>query len=305
MTSTNTSQIESRTQKVKRSLRIQAKALLEFWQRYRKNRAAVFGLSMVIAFALIAFLAALLAPYSPYEMHLQDFARIYLSPNEQYLMGTDQYGRDVFSRIIWGARVSLFVGFVSAGISAAVGVSLGSIAGYYGGTVDNAIMRFVDMFLTIPQFFLILTIVAIFGSSLWNVMIVIGLTIWPSTARLIRAEFLSFKEKEFVLAARSIGAGDRHLMFKEIAPNAIFPAVVNGSLQVGSAILTESALSFLGLGDPNQVSWGYMLNDAMGSFIRAWWMSVFPGAMISLVVISFNLLGDGLNDALNPYLKER
>jgi peptide/nickel transport system permease protein len=305
MTSTNTSQIESRTQKAKRSLRIQAKALAEFWERYRKNRAAVFGLLMVIAFALIALLAPLLAPYSPYEMHLQDFARIYLSPAEQHLMGTDQFGRDVFSRIIWGARVSLFVGFVSAGISAAVGVSLGSIAGYYGGIVDNAVMRFVDMFLTIPQFFLILTIVAIFGSSLWNVMVVIGLTIWPSTARLVRAEFLSFKEKEFVQAARSIGAGDRHLMFKEIAPNAIFPAVVNGSLQVGSAILTESALSFLGLGDPNQVSWGYMLNDAMGSFIRAWWMSVFPGAMISLVVISFNLLGDGFNDALNPYLKER
>jgi peptide/nickel transport system permease protein len=305
MTSTNTSQIESRTQKAKRSLRIQAKALVEFWGRYRKNRAAVFGLSMVIAFALIALLAPLLAQYSPFEMHLQDFTRIYLSPDEQYLMGTDQFGRDVFSRIIWGARVSLFVGFVSAGISAAVGVSLGSIAGYYGGIVDNAVMRFVDMFLTIPQFFLILTIVAIFGSSLWNVMVVIGLTIWPSTARLIRAEFLSFKEKEFVQAARSVGAGDRHLMFKEIAPNAIFPAVVNGSLQVGSAILTESALSFLGLGDPNQVSWGYMLNDAMGSFIRAWWMSVFPGLMISLVVISFNLLGDGLNDALNPYLKER
>jgi len=305
MTSTNTSQIESRTQKAKRSLRIQAKALVEYWGRYRKNRAAVFGLSMVIAFALIALLAPLLAQYSPFEMHLQDFTRIYLSPDEQYLMGTDQFGRDVFSRIIWGARVSLFVGFVSAGISAAVGVSLGSIAGYYGGIVDNAVMRFVDMFLTIPQFFLILTIVAIFGSSLWNVMVVIGLTIWPSTARLIRAEFLSFKEKEFVQAARSVGAGDRHLMFKEIAPNAIFPAVVNGSLQVGSAILTESALSFLGLGDPNQVSWGYMLNDAMGSFIRAWWMSVFPGLMISLVVISFNLLGDGLNDALNPYLKER
>jgi peptide/nickel transport system permease protein len=305
MTSTTTFKIESRTQKTKRSLRIQAKALAEFWERYRKNRAAVFGLSMVIAFALIALLAPFLAPYSPYEMHLQDFARIYLSPDEQHLMGTDQYGRDVFSRIIWGARVSLFVGFVSAGISAAVGVSLGSIAGYYGGIIDNAVMRFVDMFLTIPQFFLILTIVAIFGSSLWNVMVVIGLTIWPSTARLIRAEFLSFKEKEFVQAARSIGAGDRHLMFKEIAPNAVFPAVVNGSLQVGSAILTESALSFLGLGDPNQVSWGYMLNDAMGSFIRAWWMSVFPGAMISLVVISFNLLGDGLNDALNPYLKER
>lgn len=259
----------------------------------------------MIACSSTGILAPYISPYNPFEMHIQDFTRVYLPPDSLHLMGTDQYGRDVLSRIIWGARVSLMVGLAAATISAVVGMSLGAIAGYYAGRVDNAIMRFVDMFLTIPTFFLILTIVAIFGGSLKNVMLVIGLTIWPSTARLMRAEFLSFREKEFVQAARSIGAGDRHIMFREIAPNAIFPAVVNGSLQVGSAILTESALSFLGLGDPNNVSWGFMLNDALGSFLRAWWMSVFPGVMITLVVIAFNLIGDGLNDALNPYLKER
>jgi peptide/nickel transport system permease protein len=297
--------IESGVQKAKRSLKVQAKSFAEFWRRYRKNRAAVLGLSMVVAFGSMAILAPIISPHNPFEMHLQDFTRIFLPPDNLHLMGTDQYGRDVFSRIIWGARVSLMVGLVAAAISAAVGMTLGAISGYYGGRVDNAIMRFVDMFLTIPTFFLILTIVAIFGGSLTNVMLVIGLTIWPSTARLMRAEFLSFREKEFVQAARSIGAGDRHIMFREIAPNAIFPAIVNASLQVGSAILTESALSFLGLGDPNNVSWGFMLNDALSSFLRAWWMALFPGLMITLVVISFNLIGDGMNDALNPYLKER
>jgi peptide/nickel transport system permease protein len=298
-------QIESNVQKAQRSIKVQAKSFAEFWRRYRKNRAAILGLSMVIAFGSIAVLAPIISPYNPFEMHLQDFTRIFLPPDSLHLMGTDQYGRDVLSRIIWGARVSLMVGLVAAAISAVVGMTLGSISGYYGGRVDEAIMRFVDMFLTIPTFFLILTIVAIFGGSLTNVMLVIGLTIWPSTARLMRAEFLSFREKEFVQAARSIGASDRHIMFREIAPNAIFPAIVNASLQVGSAILTESALSFLGLGDPNNVSWGFMLNDALGSFLRAWWMPLFPGLMITLVVISFNLVGDGLNDALNPYLKER
>ena len=298
-------QIESNAQTLRRSLKHQAKSFSEFWRRFRRNRAAVLGLSIVIAFSSIAILAPVISPYNPFDIHIQDFTQVYLPPDNLHPMGTDQFGRDVLSRIIWGARVSLMVGLAAAAISAVVGMTLGAVAGYYAGRVDNAIMRFVDMFLTIPTFFLILTIVAIFGGSLRNVMLVIGLTIWPSTARLMRAEFLSFREKEFVQAARSIGAGDRHIMFREIAPNAIFPAIVNGSLQVGSAILTESALSFLGLGDPNNVSWGFMLNDALGSFLRAWWLSVFPGIMITLIVIAFNLIGDGLNDALNPFLKER
>jgi len=298
-------QIESSAQTIRRSLKHQGESFAEFWRRFRKNRAAVLGLSIVIAFSSIAILAPVISPYNPFDIHIQDFTQVYLPPDNLHPMGTDQLGRDVLSRIIWGARVSLMVGLAAAAISAAVGMTLGAVAGYYSGRIDNAIMRFVDMFLTIPTFFLILTIVAIFGGSLRNVMLVIGLTIWPSTARLMRAEFLSFREKEFVQAARSIGAGDRHIMFREIAPNAIFPAIVNGSLQVGSAILTESALSFLGLGDPNNVSWGFMLNDALGSFLRAWWLSVFPGIMITLVVVAFNLIGDGLNDALNPFLKER
>lgn len=298
-------EIETRTQWTKRFVKNQAKGFVEFWGRYRKNRAAVGGLAMVVGFAIVAFLAPIISPSNPFEMHLQGLSLIYNPPGVAHLMGTDQFGRDVLSRIIWGSRVSLLVGFVAAGISASVGISLGSIAGYYGGRIDDIVMRVVDVFMTVPSFFLILTIVMIFGSSLSNVMIIIGLTIWPGTARLIRAEFLSFKEKEFVQAARSIGAGDRHIIFREIAPNAVFPAIVNASLQVGGAILTESALSFLGLGDANQVSWGFILNEAISSFLRAWWLSAFPGLMICLVVISFNLVGDGLNDASNPYLKER
>jgi peptide/nickel transport system permease protein len=262
------------------------------------------GILLVIGLGGIATLAPVISPFDPTEMHLIP-GLVFIAPNSVHLMGTDEFGRDVLSRIMWGGRVSLMVGLVSAAISTLLGLGVGSVGGYYGGKIDNVLMRVVDVFLTIPTFFLILTIVAIFGSSLSNVMIVIGLTSWPSTARLIRAEFLSFKEKEFVQAAKSIGAGDSHIMFREIMPNAIFPAIVNATLQIGSAILLESSLSFLGLGDPNHVSWGFMLNDALSAFMRAWWLSFFPGVMITTVVIAFNLVGDGLNDALNPFLKER
>jgi peptide/nickel transport system permease protein len=201
--------------------------------------------------------------------------------------------------------VSLFIGFVSASISAIVGIALGAIAGFYGGKIDNIIMSIVDIFLTLPTFFLILSIAFIFGASIWNVMVIIGLTIWPSTARMIRAEFLSLKEREFVKAARVVGAGDMHILLHEVLPNAIFVAIVNTTLQVAGAVMTEASLSFLGVGDPNSVSWGWMLNDAMKTFRVAWWLSLFPGLAISITVIAFNLVGDGLNDALNPHLKER
>jgi peptide/nickel transport system permease protein len=276
--------------------------LIDFWKRFKQNKPSVVGLIIIIFFALIALLAPKISPYPPFKIN---FNMKFLPPNSEYLMGTDNFGRDILSRIFWGARVSLFIGFVSTGISVLVGVVLGSIAGYIGGKTDEIIMRIVEVFMMLPTFFLVLIIVFVFGSSIWNVMVVLGLTMWPGTARLMRAEFLSFKERDFVQAAKVLGASNLTIIFSEILPNAIFPVIVNSSMQIAGAIMTEASLSFLGLGDPNNVSWGWMLNDALKSFRSGWWMAVFPGLAITITVISFNLIGDGLNDALNPQLKER
>lgn len=273
-----------------------------FWRRFKQNRVAVLGLGLIISLTALALLAPYISPSDPFKMNLN---KRMLPPSFTNLMGTDQFGRDVSSRVIWGTRVSLFVGLVAAGISALVGVVVGAISGYYGGKIDEVLMRIVEVFLTIPTFFLILLILAVFGRNIWLTMAIIGLTYWPGTARLIRAECLSFKEQEFVEAARGVGASDFHIIFREILPNAIFPAVVNTSLLVAQAILIEAALSFLGIGDPNLVSWGWILNDALKVFRSAWWTALFPGVMISITVMAFNLVGDGLNDALNPRLKER
>lgn len=280
------------------------KAIVGFWDRFKKNRAAVFGLMIVSFMVFIAVFVPWIAPYDPFEMQIGRQFRL-LKPSSEHLLGTDRFGRDVFSRLLWGTRVSLFIGFIAASIAGVIGISLGAIAGYYGGSIDNAIMRFVDVFITTPTFFLILMVAAMFGNSIWHVMVIIGLTSWPGTTRQIRAQFLTLKERPFVEAARSLGASDRHIIFKEILPNGVFPAIVSMSFRVGGAILTEAGLSFLGLGDPNQVSWGWMLNDALQSFLVAWWLPVAPGIIITVIVIAFNLVGDGLNDALNPRLKER
>ena len=281
-----------------------SKNLGGFWARFKKNRAAVLGLAIICIMILVAIFAPRIAPYDPFDMRIGRKYR-FLPPSLEHLLGTDRFGRDAFSRLIWGSRVSLFIGFVAASIAAVLGITLGAIAGYYGGVVDNIIMRFVDIFLTLPTFFLILMITAMFGGSIWHVMVIIGLTSWPGTTRQIRAQFLSLKERPFVEAAHSVGASRRHIIIREILPNGIFPAIVSMSFRIGGAILTEAGLSFLGLGDPNHVSWGWMLNDALQSFLLAWWLPVFPGLVITIIVIAFNLIGDGLNDALNPRLKER
>lgn len=282
--------------------RMRAKRLKDFWKRFIKNRPALGGLIVIVFFTFVALLSPIISPYDPFKMHFTD---IFTPPSEDYILGTDQYGRDILSRIIWGTRVSLFVGIVSTGISAVIGITLGSISGYVGGRVDEIIMRFVDIFMMIPTFFLVLTVVALFGSSIWNVMAVLGFTGWPGISRLIRAEVLSIKEKEYIEAAKAVGLTDSYIIFNEILPNAIYPAIVTSSMRIAGAIMTESSLSFLGLGDPNHPSWGWMLNDALKSFRRAWWLSTFPGIVITVTIIAFNLVGDGLNDALNPQLKER
>jgi len=276
-----------------------------FAKRYVKNRAAVLGLAIFLFYFTMALGAHMLAPYNPFDMNLNDPDIVLKPPRPRNPLGTDEYGRDVLSRLIYGSRVSLFVGFLSSGIALAIGVAVGSFAGYRGGKVDNIIMRFVDMFLTIPTFFLILLITAVFGGSVWNVMMILGLTGWPGVARLIRAQFLSLRQKDFVTAALGAGARDLHIIIREILPNAIFPAIVDASMRISGAIMTESSLSFLGLGDPTQPSWGMMLNEAMSSFRIAWWLSLFPGMAITSASIAFNLIGDGLNDMLNPRLKER
>lgn len=271
-----------------------------FWRRYKKNRAALFGLITILFFLSVAFFAPSMSPYNPYELTAESLS----APSQEHLMGTDDLGRDIYSQVLWGARTSLIVGFIAASISLIIGVFVGSISGYYGGLIDDVLMRFTDFILVIPRFILALVIAALFGSSIINVILIISILAWPSSARLIRSEFLTLREQEFVDAARVLGASSREIIFSEILPNALPPAIVNGTLQIATAILLEAGLSFLGLGDPNTISWGYILNNAQRSLMYAWWTGVFPGLAIFFIVLGFNLVGDGLNDALNPKLRD-
>jgi peptide/nickel transport system permease protein len=270
-----------------------------FWEKYKRNRSALFGLYLVLFFILMAILSPWIAPFEPLTIGKDSFHR----PDLTHLMGTDDLGRDLLSGVLWGSRVSLMVGLLAALTSTLIGVIVGSLSGYYGGAVDDLLMRITEFFLVIPRFFLVLIIVALFGNSIWNIIFVIGILSWPVTARLVRAEFLSLREKDFVEGVRAIGASDLRIILYHLLPNATPPIVVSGSLQIARAILMEAGLSFLGLGDPNQVSWGVMLYNAQRFLRHAWWTATFPGLAIFLVVMSFNLVGDGLNDALNPKQK--
>lgn len=272
-----------------------------FWRYFWENKLAVAGGVVVVTLLLVSLLAPYIAPYDPSYI---DVKNVLVPPCKEHLLGTDQLGRDVLSRIIWGGRVSLLVGFVAVGIAVAIGTFLGAVAGYYGGWVDGLIMRFVDIMLCFPAFFLILAVVALLEPSIWNIMVVIGLTSWMGVARLVRAEFLSLKEREFVLAARSQGASDLRIIFSHILPNALGPVFVAAILGIGAAILTESALSFLGIGvQPPTPSWGNMLTAGKDNIEIAYWLSLFPGLAILITVLGYNLLGEGLRDALDPRLR--
>ena len=228
-----------------------------------------------------------------------------MPPSPAHYLGTDTLGRDVLSRIIFGSRVSLKVGFVAVGLATLIGLFIGALAGYYGGWVDSALMRLVDLMLCFPAFFLILAVIALLEPSIWNIMAVIGLTGWMGVARLVRAEFLSLREREFVTAARALGAGDTRLILRHMLPNALAPVMVSATLGVAGAILTESALSFLGLGvQPPTPSWGNILTAGKDNIEIAWWLSVFPGLAILITVMSYNLLGEGIQEAIDPRLKE-
>lgn len=262
------------------------------------NPLAKAGFLIIAAIFLLAILAPWLAPYDPDAINVK---AILLSPSSNHWMGTDGLGRDVFSRMLYGGRISLLVGFVAVGISTVIGMILGALAGYYRGWVDTVIMRLVDVMLSIPSFFLILAVIAFLTPSIWNVMIVIGLTSWMSVTRLVRAEFLSLTNREFILASRSLGAKDFRLIFIHLLPNSLTPIIVSAVLGVASAVLLESGLSFLGLGvQAPQASWGNILTDAKEYLQFAWWLSVFPGLAIFLTVLGYNLLGEGLRDALDP-----
>ncbi len=261
------------------------------------------GLIIVGILIFTALFAPVLAPYDPQQI---DTYHILEPPSHRHILGTDGLGRDCFSRLIFGARISLLVGFVAVGIATVVGTVLGAIAGYYGRWVDGLIMRFVDIMLCFPTIFLIMAVIAFLEPSIWNIMIVIGLTGWMGVARLVRAEFLSLKKRDFVLAARIAGASDLQIVFSEILPNAIAPILVSATLGVGGAILTESALSFLGIGvQPPTPSWGNMLTEGKDNLEIAWWLSVFPGLAILVTVLGYNLLGEGLRDFLDPRKKRR
>jgi len=277
------------------------RALRDFWARYRRSRLAVGGLGLVIALVLAAILAPVLAPYDPISTSLQS-----LRPpgTPGHPLGTDDLGRDILSGAIWGTRVSLLVGVTAAATAVFIGIVIGAVAGFYGGRTDALLMRVTELFQTIPRFVLALLVVALFGRGLGKLVLVIGLLAWPQAARLVRGQFLSQTSAAYVDAARALGMPGWRIIFSEILPNVLAPVVVLGSLDVAQAILLEASLGFFGLGDPNLVSWGGMLNQAQAYLRNAWWMSVFPGLGIALAVIGFNLIGDGLNDAINPRLHE-
>jgi peptide/nickel transport system permease protein len=273
----------------------------DFRKRFLKNRLAVAGSVIVLLLFAVSLLAPWLVPYDPNAI---DLKQVLVPPSGGHPFGTDPLGRDVLSRMIWGAGISLKVGFVATGIAILIGTFLGALAGYYGRWVDALIMRFVDIMLCFPTFFLILAVIAILEPSIWNIMIVIGLTGWMGVTRLVRADFITLKERDFVQAARGIGAGDPRIIFCHILPNAMASVLVTATLGVAGAILTESALSFLGIGvQPPTPSWGNILTAGKDNIDIAWWLSLYPGLAILITVLGYNLLGEGIRDAIDPRLR--
>lgn len=273
---------------------------MSFFARFAQNRGALVGLIILLAIILMAVLAPLVFPESPWRM----LQRPFLPPlaAEGYPLGTDTMGRNVAAGLMHGAWVSLLIGLVSTTVALLIGVPLGAIAGYYGGLIDDVLMRFTEFFQTIPNFALAIVLVAIMQPSITSIVLAIAIVSWPPVARLVRAEFMSLRHREYVEAARLVGQTNRTIILRQILPNTLSPIIVLASLMVATAILLESSLSFLGLGDPNVMSWGYMIGAARTVIRQAWWLSFFPGVAILLTVLALNLVGEGLDDALNPKL---
>ena len=271
---------------------------MELLKRIRKHNLAMAGLVILIPMFVCAIFAPYISIHNPVK---PDLKNVLSPPSLSHPFGTDTLGRDVFARVIYGSRISLLVGFVSVGIAVIIGIILGAISGYYGGIVDEIIMRFVDLMMCFPAFFLILAVIALLEPSIWNIMIVIGVTGWVGIARLVRAEILSIKNKEYVMSAKAMGFSEFRIIFKHVLPNALSPIYVIATLGIGGAILTESALSFLGIGvQPPTASWGNILTQAKDNIEVAWWLSLYPGLAIFLTVMGYNLLGEGLRDIFDP-----
>jgi peptide/nickel transport system permease protein len=275
------------------------------WRRFLRHRLAVLGLSILLVLIFAAVTAPLIAPHDPYQSIL---TAVRQAPSATYILGTDPIGRDILSRVIYGARISLSVGLVSVSIYTVIGLVLGMTAGYYRGTPDAIIMRLTDSVLSFPSLMIIMTVIAIVGPSIYNVMVVLGLLGWPQTCRIVRGMFLQLRETTYIEAARAIGVRDSRIILRHMLPNSLAPLIVSATFGVASAILTEASLSFLGLGaQPPTASWGRMLHDAQSfTMMKSMpWMWIPPGLCISLAILSINFVGDGLRDALDPRLINR
>lgn len=271
------------------------------WVRFRRNRTAMTGAGVVLALYLLAIFAPLLSPYDPVSHHDDLPAMRHAPPSREHWLGTDKFGRDIFTRILYGARISLAISFLAVAISVALGSVLGAVSGYAGGFVDAVIMRFVDALISIPRLFLLLTCIALFSQSVTLVIVLLGVTGWMATARLVRGQVLSLRRREFVTAAEALGARGRRIVFAHLLPNTLTVIIIAATLRIGVVILTEAALSFLGLGVPPPTpSWGQMVFEGREVLLDAWWVSTFPGLAIVVTVIGYNLLGDGLRDAFDP-----
>jgi peptide/nickel transport system permease protein len=279
----------------------------DFLKRFFRNKPAVLALWILIVLAVVAVVFTsmeITQRYWPYDPHSVDLTVKLQGPSGAHPLGTDNLGRDVLTRMLHGTRISLTVGFVAVAVSVTIGVLIGSMAGYFGGVVDSVLMRFVDMMMCFPTFFLILTVVALLKPSIYNIIIVIGLTGWTGTARFVRAEFLSLRGRDFVLAALAGGLGNGRIIFRHILPNALAPVAVSAVLGIAGAILTEAGLSFLGFGVPPPApTWGNILADGKTYILDAWWLIVFPGMAIFVTTLSFYLVGEGLREALDPRLR--
>ena len=273
--------------------------ILEFWRRFTRNRAAVLGLTILFGALILSMIAPILYPESPFRV----VGKPFLPPFGEYLLGTDSLGRDVASGLAHGARTSLLVGFLATFMAVVVGTLIGGFAGYYGKWIDDVLMRLTEFFQTIPYFIFAIVLVAILTPSIESIIIAVAAVTWPPIARLVRGEFIAMRNREFVQAYFIMGMNDLRIIFQQILPNTLSPIIVTGSLMVATAILIESALSFLGLGDPNIMSWGFMVGAGRTYLRSAWWLCTIPGVAILLTVLAINLVGEGLNDVLNPRLR--
>lgn len=276
----------------------------EVWRMLKKNKMALVGLGILVILVLLALFADVIADYDTVVIK-QNLANRLKGPSAEHWLGTDEFGRDIFARLVYGARVSLKVGIIAVGISIILGGILGALAGFYGGRIDNIIMRIMDVFLAVPSILLAIAIVSALGPSIINLMVAISISSVPRYARIVRASVLSIRDQEFVEAARAIGANNARIIFRHIIPNSLAPVIVQGTLGVASAILSTAGLSFIGLGiQPPAPEWGSMLSGGRQYLRYAWWVTTFPGVAIMITILSLNLLGDGLRDALDPRLKQ-